>query len=73
MIGISSRPQSLSLTTTFRTDMEKTTEYRNCGVCEKRRQCWNTERYGEIGERGKRPFPRDAVCASFTCQKKEAT
>lgn len=52
--------------------MEKATKYMNCAVCEKRRQCWNTEFYGELGERGKFPFPYDAVCSSFTC-KKETT
>ena len=52
--------------------MDRATEYRNYGVCEKRRQCWNTERYGEVGEIGKRPFPRESVCLSFTC-KKETT
>ena len=45
--------------------MDKPTEYRNCGVCDKRRQCWNTERYGDLGERGKRPFPTEAVCDFF--------
>ena len=52
---------------------KKATEYRNCGVCDKRRNCWNTERYGDLGERGKRPFPRDAVCVSFTCNTKKET
>ena len=59
--------------TTFRTDMEEATKYRNCGVCDKRRNCWNTEHYGDLGERGKRPFPRNAVCTSFTCKDKETT
>lgn len=52
--------------------MKKATKYINCAVCEKRRQCWNTEFYGELGERGKRPFPYDAVCSSFTCKKETA-
>ena len=45
--------------------MGKATEYRNCSLCTKRRQCWKTERYGDRGERGKRPFPTEAVCDSF--------
>lgn len=49
--------------------MAKATENRNCGLCEKRRNCWNTERYGDRGERGKRPFPREAVCDSFQLDK----
>ena len=50
--------------------MGEATEHRNCGLCDKRRNCWNTERYGDFGERGKRPFPREAVCASFTYDEK---
>lgn len=49
----------------------KPTEYMNCGVCKKRRSCWNTNRYGDAGENGKIPFPRNAVCASFTYDKRE--
>lgn len=52
--------------------MEKANENRNCGVCAMRRNCWNTERYGDPGEMCKRPFPREVVCASFTCQSKES-
>lgn len=50
--------------------MEKPSEYRNCGLCAKRRDCWNTERYGDFGEKGKRPFPRDGVCSAFSTDSK---
>lgn len=49
--------------------MAKATDNRNCGLCEKRRNCWKPERYGDRGERGKRPFPREAVCDSFQLDK----
>lgn len=50
--------------------MEKPSEYRNCSLCAKRRDCWNTERYGDFGEKGKRPFPRDGVCSAFSTDNK---
>lgn len=44
---------------------EKPTEYRNCSVCKERAKCWSGERYGDRGERGKKPYPTDAVCIRF--------
>lgn len=44
---------------------EKATEYRNCSVCEERTKCWNSETYGDRGERGKKPYPTDGVCLRF--------
>lgn len=49
--------------------MDKPTKYKNCSLCAKRGDCWDTKRYGERGERGKRPFPHEAVCSLFVIDK----
>lgn len=45
--------------------------FKNCSCCELRRTCgtWNTERYGDYGERGKLPFPDNCVCMQFKYDK----
>jgi hypothetical protein len=44
---------------------EKLTKYRNCSVCEERTKCWRSESYGDRGERGKKPYPTEALCIRF--------
>ena len=40
-------------------------EFTSCAYCKKRAQCWKPERYGDRGERGKRPYPTTVSCLSF--------
>lgn len=47
----------------------KATANENCSLCEKRRGCWNSDRYGDRGERGKKPYPDKGVCQSFKYDK----
>ncbi len=44
---------------------EKATKYRNCSVCEERTKCWSGERYGDRGEKGKKPYPDNGICIRF--------
>ena len=48
----------------------KATANENCSLCEKRRGCWNSDRYGDRGENGKKPYPDKGVCHSFKYDKK---
>lgn len=48
----------------------KATKTTNCSMCEKRRDCWNDEAYGDRGEKGKKPYPNNCVCQSFRYDEK---
>jgi hypothetical protein len=48
--------------------MAKGNKFENCSCCARRKECWNTEAYGDTykaDERHKKPFPRDVACIKF--------
>lgn len=37
-------------------------EYQSCAYCVHRSECWNFASYSDMGERRKKPYPRDCKC-----------